>query len=142
MVQWEQWREKAKSSLEAARILLDGGKPIEATSRAYFAAWQMVTAVLRKLNFPLPTDEQRREWGHWGHSATQELFANQIANRATSERGRLQGMKGAFRSLLALRVVADYKDVSGLTPEIAMRQYKRAQSIIETLGQLIEWGEL
>jgi hypothetical protein len=70
------------------------------------------------------------------------MFANQIASRATSERGKLQGMKGAFRSLLALRVVADYKDATGLTPEFAMRQWRRAQSIIETLNQLIERGEL
>jgi uncharacterized protein (UPF0332 family) len=43
---WEQWQAKSGSSLEASRILLENQKPVEAASRAYYAAYQMVTAVL------------------------------------------------------------------------------------------------
>jgi uncharacterized protein (UPF0332 family) len=46
----EQWQEKSESSLEASRILLENNKPVEAVSRAYYAAYQMVTGVLIKLN--------------------------------------------------------------------------------------------
>jgi uncharacterized protein (UPF0332 family) len=49
VLSFEQWKSNSKSSLDAARILLEHGQPIEAASRAYDAAYQMVTGVLLRL---------------------------------------------------------------------------------------------
>jgi uncharacterized protein (UPF0332 family) len=50
---WQEWREMAESSLVDARILLERGQHRGAVSRAYYAAYQMVTAVLIKLGTTL-----------------------------------------------------------------------------------------
>ncbi|MDZ7361179.1 MAG: hypothetical protein ONB46_10685 [candidate division KSB1 bacterium] len=42
--------------MEASQILLKTQKPIEAASRAYYAAYQMVTAVLIKVNLSPRSD--------------------------------------------------------------------------------------
>ncbi|MGH7596240.1 MAG: HEPN domain-containing protein [bacterium] len=68
MLTWEQWQEKSKSSLEASQILLENQKPIEAASRAYYAAYQMVTSVLIKLRL-----SPRGEFGNWSHHETYEI---------------------------------------------------------------------
>ncbi len=65
MLSWTQWREKSQSSLVAAQVLLDNNKPVEATSRSYYAAYQMVTAVLLKLKL-----EPRNSYGNWSHHET------------------------------------------------------------------------
>ena len=65
MSTWEQWQEKSENSLEASRILLENNKPVEAASRAYYAAYQMVTAVLIKLILT-----PRGEFGNWSHHET------------------------------------------------------------------------
>jgi uncharacterized protein (UPF0332 family) len=69
MLNWEQWSEKSKSSLEAAQILLERDKPVEAASRAYYAAYQMVTAVLVRLNL-----SPRDAFGNWAHRETVEMY--------------------------------------------------------------------
>ena len=56
MLTWEQWQEKSNSSLEASRILLENQKPVESASRAYYAAYQMVTGVLIRMKLS-PRDE-------------------------------------------------------------------------------------
>jgi len=68
MLTWEQWQEKSRSSLEAAQILLERNKPVEAASRAYYAAYQMVTAVLIKLHL-VP----RSAYGNWSHHETVDM---------------------------------------------------------------------
>ena len=77
MLQWEQWQEKSASSLEAVRILLENHKPVEAASRAYYAAYQMVTAVLIKLKL-----SPRVEYGNWSHEETQDMYRIHICRKA------------------------------------------------------------
>ncbi|MGH7452070.1 MAG: HEPN domain-containing protein [bacterium] len=69
MLKAEQWQEKSESSLEASRILLENNKPVEAVSRAYYAAYQMVTGVLIKLNL-----SPRTELGNWSHQETVKMY--------------------------------------------------------------------
>jgi uncharacterized protein (UPF0332 family) len=66
----EQWLEKSESLLEASRILLENNKPVEAVSRAYYAAYQMVTGVRIKRNLSL-----RDEFGNWSHEVCDEHSA-------------------------------------------------------------------
>ncbi|MEK7727819.1 MAG: hypothetical protein AAB354_05355 [candidate division KSB1 bacterium] len=68
MLPWTQWRNKSQSSLTAAQVLLDNDKPVEAASRAYYAAYQMTTAVLLKLRL-----EPRSDYGNWSHHETVEM---------------------------------------------------------------------
>jgi uncharacterized protein (UPF0332 family) len=74
---WEQWQEKSRSSLEASRILLQNNKSVEAASRAYYAAYQMVTGVLIKLKLT-----PRGEYGNWAHQETQEMYRTHICQKA------------------------------------------------------------
>jgi len=76
MPTWEEWQEKSKSSLAAALILLEHDQPIEAASRSYYAAYQMVTAVLVKLKL-----SPRSEYGNWGHHETVEMYRTHICQK-------------------------------------------------------------
>ena len=77
MLTWEQWQEKSGSSLEVSRILLENNKPVEAASRTYYAAYQMVTGVLVKLKL-----SPRSELGNWSHHETQEMYRTHICQKA------------------------------------------------------------
>jgi uncharacterized protein (UPF0332 family) len=76
MLNWEAWQRTAESSLEAARLLLDHGKPVEAVHRAYYGAYPMVTGVLIKISQP-----PRPDLGNGSHQETQNLFTEQIGRR-------------------------------------------------------------
>lgn len=56
MLTWMHWRDKSQSLLAAAEILLDNDKPVEVASGAYYAAYQMTTAVLLKLHLESRTE--------------------------------------------------------------------------------------
>lgn len=79
MLTFEQWQEKSESSLEAAQILIDHDKPVEAVSRAYYAAYQMVTGVLVKLKL-----NPRTELGNWAHQETIKMYRIHICPKVRS----------------------------------------------------------
>ena len=56
--------EKAKESLQAARLCLDSSLYNSATSRAYYAIFQAVEVALSNAGF------HQREWSHSGLQAT------------------------------------------------------------------------
>jgi uncharacterized protein (UPF0332 family) len=76
MLTWKEWYEKAISSLDASQILMENNKPAEAISRAYYAAYQMVTSVLIKLKL-----NPRTEFGNWSHHETQIMYRTHICNK-------------------------------------------------------------
>jgi uncharacterized protein (UPF0332 family) len=137
---WEQWQEKSTSSLEAARILLENRKPVEAASRAYYEAYQMVTGVLIKLK-----QDPRSEFGNWSHHETVEMYRTHICKKANlgyKEKTALLKLLSSFRYLLKTRYKADY----GLEKDIDMHGsqalWRDANRIIKLLGNLIKRGVL
>jgi len=134
MLTREQWQEKSNSSLEAARILLENQKPVEAASRAYYAAYQMVTGVLIKMKL-----SPRTEYGNWAHQDTQDMYRIHICQKADlghKERAALHQLRPGFLNLLNTRRNADYgitKDVNILFAQILWRDANRLVNLLENL---------
>jgi uncharacterized protein (UPF0332 family) len=140
MLNWEQWREKSKSSLEAAQILLERDKPVEAASRAYYAAYQMVTAVLVKLNL-----NPRTSYGNWSHHETVEMYKTHVckkANLGDKEQRALKNLKLKLRGLLETRYVADYGDPAAIIVSVAHGHWRDANRLVSLLNSLINRGLL
>jgi uncharacterized protein (UPF0332 family) len=131
---WEQWREKSKSSLEAAAILLRNDKPVEAASRAYYAAYQMVTAVLIRLKL-----NPRGEYGNWSHQETMKMYRTHICRKVDlgfKEKQALKNLLLKFRTLLETRYVADYGDPATIAASVAKSHWRDANLIISLLNSL------
>jgi len=140
MLTWGEWQEKAESSLEAACILLDNGKPVEAVNRAYYAAYQTVTGVLIKIG-----QTPRADWGNWSHDETQILFATRICHRrqlSRKERWTLTQQVPAFKRLLRMRYQADYGQSSLIDAAVAAPLVREAGHLISLSRRFIRGGLL
>lgn len=141
MLNWEQWREKSTSSLEAAQILLEREKPVEAASRAYYAAYQMVTAVLIRFNL-IP----REAFGNWSHHETVEMYQTHVCKKANlgfREQQALRHLLSQFRTLMEIRYLADYGDHSKTTAfSSALSLWRDANRLVSLLNTLIRRGLL
>jgi len=140
MLTWEQWLEKSNSSLAAARILLENHKPVEAASRAYYAAYQMVTAVLIKLKF-----SPRTEYGNWAHQDTQDMYRIHICQKADlgyKEKNALSKLRNGFWLLLTTRRDADYGIDKNIDIVLARTLWRDSNKLIVLLQNLIERGVL
>jgi uncharacterized protein (UPF0332 family) len=132
---WEQWQEKSKSSLAASRILLENNKPVEAASRAYYAAYQMVTGVLIKCRL-----SPRGEFGNWSHDDTFEMYRTHICQKADlqyKEKVALTKLRLSYRTLLATRYKADYgldKDVDAPSAQTLWRYANQFVKLLENLA--------
>jgi uncharacterized protein (UPF0332 family) len=136
MLTWEQWQEKSKSSLEASQILLRNHKPSEAASRAYYAAYQMVTGVLIKLKL-----DPRSEFGNWSHHETQEMYRTHICQKADlgfKERQALKGLVLKFRYLHETRTWADYGETTKINLLLAKSHWRNANQLVNLLQRLIK----
>jgi len=137
MLTWEQWQEK-NSSLEAARILLENHKPVDAASRAYYAAYQMVTAVLLKMKL-----SPRDEFGNWSHLETLEMYRTHICQKADlghKEKSALINLRSSFRNLLLKRYAADYGFDKGIDMALSQTLWRDAGRLVRLLGNLIKKG--
>ena len=140
MLTWKQWREKSKSSLEAAQILLERNKPVEAASRSYYAAYQIVTGVLLKLDL-----NPRSSYGNWSNHETLEMYHTHVCKKAGlgfREQQALKNLFRKFRSLLGTRYLADYGDSSGITLPSAQSLWRDANRLFGLLNSLIQRGLL
>jgi uncharacterized protein (UPF0332 family) len=140
MLTWEQWQEKSKSSLEASRILLENNKPVEAASRTYYAAYQMVTALLIKLKL-----DPRSEYGNWAHQETQEMYRVHICQKADlgfKEKNALSKLRNDFLALLVNRRDADYGIDKSINILLAQTLWRDSNRLIKLLQNLIERGVL
>lgn len=138
MLTWEQWREKSESSLEAAQVLLERNKPIEAASRSYYAAYQIVTGVLLKLNL-IP----RGGYGNWSHHETLEMYHTHVCKKVDLGFREQQALKNLFlklRTLLGTRYLADYGDSSMITLSFAQSLWRDANRLYRLLNSLIRGG--
>jgi uncharacterized protein (UPF0332 family) len=140
MLTWEQWQEKSKSSLDASQILLANQKPIEAASRAYYAAYQMVTGVLIKLKL-----DPRSEFGNWSHQETQEMYRTHICQKANlgyKEKTALLKLRLGFQYLLKTRYKADYDLDKDIDMPVSQAHWRDANRLIKLLENLIKRGML
>jgi uncharacterized protein (UPF0332 family) len=137
---WEEWQEKSISSLTAAQILLEHAKPVEAASRSYYAAFQMVTAVLIKLKL-----SPRSAFGNWAHHETVEIYRIHICQRADlgyKEKVALTKLRPVFWALLIKRYQADYDLDKSIDMLLSRTLYRDANKLIKLLDNLIERGLL
>lgn len=140
MLTWEQWQEKSKSSLAASRILLENEKPVEAASRAYYAAYQMVTGALIKLKL-----SPRAEFGNWSHEETQDMYRIHICRKADlgyKEKNALSKIRGGFGLLLTKRRNADYGIDKNIDILLARTLWRNSSRLITVLRNLVERGVL
>jgi uncharacterized protein (UPF0332 family) len=140
MLNWEQWREKSESSLEAAQILLERGKPVEAASRAYYAAYQMTTAVLIRLNL-----SPREAFGNWAHRETLKMYQIHICQKSDlgfKEKRTLKNLLPKFLALLEARYLSDYGDASKMNLNLATSHWRVASLLFSILNALIKRGLL
>jgi len=140
MLTWEQWREKSNSSLAAAQILLERGKPVEAASRSYYAAYQMTTAVLIRLNL-----SPREAFGNWSHHETVEMYQTHVCKKTNLGFREQQALKRLFpklRTLMETRYLADYGDVSNIVLSLAKSHWREANRLVSLLNSLIRRGLL
>jgi hypothetical protein len=140
MLTWEQWQEKSKSSLAASRILLENDKPVEAASRAYYAAYQMVTGVLIKLKL-----SPRAEFGNWSHEETRDMYRIHICQKAGlgyKERNALTKLRNDFWLLLINRRNADYGIDGNIDVSLARTMWRNSNRLFVLLQNLIERGVL
>jgi uncharacterized protein (UPF0332 family) len=137
---WKQWREKSKSSLEAAQILLERNKPVEGASRSYYAAYQMVTGVLLKLHL-----SPRGSYGNWSHHETLEMYHTHVCKKVDlrfREQQALKNLFRKFRTLLGTRYLADYGDSSVIDLSSAHALWRDANRLVSLLNSLIQRGLL
>lgn len=140
MLSWEQGQKKAKSSLEAAEILIKRDKPVEAASRAYYAAYQMVTSVLIRLKL-----NPRGEYGNWSHQETVKMYRTHLCRKVDlgfKEKQTLKNLLFQFRTLLETRYVADYGDPATIVASVAKSHLRDANRIVSLLNSLIGRGAL
>ena len=140
MLTWKQWQEKSESSLEASRILLENRKAIEAASRAYYAAYQMVTAVLIKLKL-----SPRSEYGNWSHHETLEMYHAHICRKldvGNKARTLLIKLRPSFRYLLTTRYKADYDVAEEIDMTLSQSLWRDANRLVKLLKNLVERGVL
>lgn len=140
MLTWKQWQEKSNRSLEASRILLENNKPVDAASRAYYAAYQMITGVLIKLKL-----NPRGEYGNWSHLDTQEMYRIHICQKADlgyKEMGALSNLRLNFRTLFVNRSQADYGFDKDITMALSKELWREASRLIRLLENLLKRGVL
>jgi uncharacterized protein (UPF0332 family) len=140
MLTWEQWQEKSKSSLDASQILLENQKPVEAASRAYYAAYQMVTAVLIKLKLT-----PRGEFGNWSHYETQEMYRTHICRKTNlnyKDRRALSTQCLGFQNLFIARHKADYGFHQSINALLARTLWRDANRLVRLLENLMKRGVL
>lgn len=140
MLTWEHWREKSKSSLDAAQVLLERKKPVEAASRAYYGAYQMVTAVLIRFNL-----RPREAFGNWSHHETVEMYQTHVCKKAGLGFREQQALKRLFselRILMETRYLADYGDSSNIVLSLAISHWREANRLVSLLNSLIRRGLL
>jgi len=125
---------------EAAQILIDSNKPVEAVSRAYYAAYQMVTGTLVKLNL-----NPRTEQGNWAHQETIKMYRIHICHKTglgSKEKNALMNLLPKFRHLLERRIEADYGVPTITDMPLIKSHWRDANRLVSLVKSLIKRGLL
>ncbi len=125
MEAWEKWWRMAQGSLAAAQLLAKQGETRSSASRAYYAAYQSVTAVL--LYYKLTPPDGREAWSH---EATPELIWK-LAGTIIAQNARkdvAQRLEASYR----VRLIADYMSAAEVG-EIVLKTSLKDASFIARL---------
>lgn len=118
----EYWLQRAKESLEEARIMFETDHPHGCANRLYYACFYAVTALL--LSKDLSSSK---------HSGVMALF-----NKHFVKTGIVSVEMGKFYSrLFEGRMESDYGDWVELETEITSEDFDLAQSFIDKIGEVI-----
>ncbi len=91
----------AQGSLAAAQLLAKDGEARSSASRAYYAVYQAVTAILLYYKMTPPADREA-----WSHEATPDLI-RRLSGTIISEDAR-KDIKLRLEACYELRIIADY----------------------------------
>ena len=112
--------EKAKENLEAARLLFDAGLHNASANRAYYAAFHAAIAALSDAS--IKTDNKK-------HANVQAQFSGELIRRRKVYSSRL---KASLPELQDTRNKADYRLVS-ISKKKAERQLNKAVEFVEAV---------
>ncbi len=108
MEAWERRWNMAQGSLAAAQLLAKEGEVRSSASRAYYAAFQAVTALLLYHGMTPPEDREA-----WSHEATPDLI-RRLASTTIKQDVR-RDIAQRLAACYELRVVADYVGIAEVT---------------------------
>jgi uncharacterized protein (UPF0332 family) len=126
---WQQWREMARESSQAAHTAENESLWRSSISRYYYAAFQAVSAVLHYRGLIPPTGEEA-----WGHTTTPEMLAEHFTPYIRSREARKR-LGRQLEELYKLRIMADYRGSEKLDDRIGeARKYSdRLVKVVEEI---------
>lgn len=130
MEAWERWWRMAQGSLAAAQLLAKQGETRSSASRAYYAAYQSVTAVL--LYYRLTPPDGREAWSH---EATPELIWK-LAGTIIAQNARkdvAQRLEASYR----VRLIADYMSAAEVGKTVLKTSLKDASFIARLVEDVL-----
>ena len=130
---WERWFGMARGSLAAAQALAVQGEARSGASRAYYAAYQAVTAILLYHNMTPPVDREA-----WSHDATPDLM-RRLAPTIIKQDTR-RDMSQRLRACYDLRLTADYIGAAEVAASELKIALKDASFIVGMAGDVLPRG--
>ena len=124
---WERWWEMAQGSLKAAQLLAVQGETRSSASRAYYAAYQAVTAILLYYKMTPPDGREA-----WNHGETPELIWK-LSGAVTTQDAR-KDVASRLVVCYTLRLTADYISREEVK-EIALKTALKNASFIVRLAK-------
>ncbi len=129
---WIRWLQMAQGSLAAAQALAVQGEARSAASRAYYAAYQAVTALLLYHGMTPPEDREA-----WSHEATPDLLWHLAPT--TLKQDRRKDMAHRLADLYDLRLIADYVSIAEVEMPSLKTALKDASFIVGIVGDNSPW---
>jgi uncharacterized protein (UPF0332 family) len=118
------WKSVALDSYGAALELNKGRHWRSAVSRAYFAAFSMVSGCLREIGVAMPTGREGPS-----HGGLADLVESNLTMLRAQDRPRLASR---LRNLYRLRIVADYR------PSVELVETD-VRSALRMMGDVFHW---
>ena len=117
MADWKLWRDMARESIRAARMM-EKEYPRSSISRYYYASFQIVTAVLLTRGDLTPPDGREA----WNHENTPMMVHAHFGSYVKSRKQRNE-MVSQLAHLYKMRVLADYvsQPLSGTASKLASK---------------------
>ena len=130
---WERWLLMARGSLAAAQVLAAQGEARSGASRAYYAAYQAVTAILLYHGMTPPADREA-----WSHDATPDLLRRLAQTMLRQDRRK--DIAQRLSDLYDWRLTADYISTAEVEKSPLKIALKDASFIVEVAGRVLPRG--
>ena len=127
---WERWWLMAQGSLIAAQTLADIQESRSSASRAYYAAYQAVTAILHYSRLTPPDGREA-----WSHADTPELLRN--LQNTVIKQGPRRDISLRLEQSYRLRLDADYIAAAEIVPSRLKVTLKDASFIVKIANDVL-----